>query len=288
MNLTGFRAKVDGVIAQTETAAMPEVRREIAQIAVKAVREGTSAPGRMEIRPTGHGLTARVDALHLAAALTGTNAEATSAVVYALTGPSHALDYAAELYRLFDTQLTWSADALGADINPPEVLENFLSQVLKNWVAQTRCELAIYLPAATEHQSNEDTMNTETQTHWHSIMLEQISPQGVHPMVNPPVDTRDQAHDEIQTNLDRLATKDSRAASVANRWRQNTTPAPGQTEPLINWEIFGWTLLECTQANCRDSVQELLDTIAARVTNYTGLPFHVPQLPADWPNGATS
>lgn len=292
MNLTGFRAQIDGVIALTETAPMPQARRDAACIAAAASREGTSDSASIEVRLTGHGLAARIEALRLAADLTGTTAKASPSdnndeAVYTLTGSTHALDYAAELYRLFDTQLDWSAGALGADLNPPEVLEGYLPQALQSWIAQTRSELAAYIPAATGQQFEEETMTTDTHTHWHTIMLEQITQQGIHPMVSPSIDTRAEAHAEIQTNLDRLAAEHSEAAGVADQWRENTTPSPGQDEPLINWEIFGWTLLECDQATCRDSVQKLLDTIAAKVTQYTGQPLHVPQLPEDWPDGAT-
>lgn len=141
-----FAAFTDAVIALQETPPMSVVRRNLAETAAAYCRDSARAePATTAVTLAGAGMAARKHAVEVAAAITGVNVEALPAPQpdvhqIGLHGNVATVFVAAELVRLFQSQLDWSANALG-----PQA-DDFLNAILTSWMQQTAEELAGITP----------------------------------------------------------------------------------------------------------------------------------------------
>ena len=141
MNINDFRRCVDTIICLEETPQMHSDRRELADEARVFAKYDTSRESATEIEIPPYGTAARVQAIHLAAELTNTSADVSRTegdhAVYILSGPLQSLQLVHELYRLFDTQLTWTANTLIISGDTA----SFVDAMLEKWIIHTRSEL---------------------------------------------------------------------------------------------------------------------------------------------------
>jgi hypothetical protein len=139
-----FAAQVDAVIALQETPSMSAARRALAETAAALCSGAAGEPSARRIILEGPGMAARRHALELAAAITGVHVVGLPDPVpdaqFTAHGTVESVFVTAELVRLFQAQLDWSAHALG-----PQA-DDFLNAILTSWMQQTTEELAGIAP----------------------------------------------------------------------------------------------------------------------------------------------
>jgi hypothetical protein len=136
-----FPPIIDNVIAMQETPDMPVHRRIAAVMAADYCRMVETEHATRTVALVGSCQDQRRAALDLACRITGTTATASGQPQpdvheFEVQGQDHAVFIAAELFRLFQTQLNWSMNALGLQE------ADFMEAMAAAWLEITAEELA--------------------------------------------------------------------------------------------------------------------------------------------------